>query len=858
MVAPRKRWKLIMLGRVMVLSVALNLQLLQQSLAQPRNRSVQLSVCIWRTCQEEEKTEGFSLENVEVDNRAVPDRDKDKEDDLDGSQKRMKVGVEPSATLAKKPWAAKKQRCAAELVDVTHLPDAKRDRDGFPLENVEVPERDKDKEDDLDGSRERMEVGVEPSVTLAKKPWAAKKQRCAAERVDVMHLPDAKKDRDGFPLENVEVPDRDKDKECDLHGSQKPRAARKQRCAAEGVDVTHLPDAKKDRDGFPLENVEVPDRDKDKEDDLDGSRERMEVGVEPSATLAKKPWAAKKKKVATEHVDVMHLPDAEKDRDGIPLENVEIDNRTVPDRDKDKECDLHGSQKPRAAKKQRCAAERVDVTHLPDAKKDRDGFPLENVEVPDRDKDKEDDLDGSRERMEVGVEPSATLAKNPRAAKKKKCATEHVDVTHSPDAEKDRDGIPLENVEIDNRTVPDRDKDKECDLHGSQVKIEVDVEPSATLAKKPRAAKEKKCATEHVDVTHSPDAEKDRDGIPLENGEIDNRTVPDRDKDRECDLHGSQEKIEVGVEPSATLAKPRAAKEKKCAIEHVDVTHSLDAEKDRDGIPLENVEIDNRTVPDRDKDNLECDLHGSQEKIEVGVEPSATLTKPASHPQPATTSSLPQSPLRRIYPHPNPALWVFAPEISQSKFEGRTSSNACTFIALLMGRSFSVTRNATVNMRNEPSSPQVWLSIVSTAIREGNRVHDEVTGGEAVNFSVEEAISDLNRDGRLGKTEPREYLNVEFTNEDSDRPQASLSYHLGRLSHEASNIAALVIVNEMTICFVARGEKLFVFDSHSHPPFGGAMVGVSDMSSRESFLATIKQILGLQHNLCSLSFVEYL
>ena len=53
------------------------------------------------------------------------------------------------------------------------------------------------------------------------------------------------------------------------------------------MDVTHLPYAKKDRDGFLLENVEVPDRDKDKEDDLDGSQERMEVGVEPSATLAK-------------------------------------------------------------------------------------------------------------------------------------------------------------------------------------------------------------------------------------------------------------------------------------------------------------------------------------------------------------------------------------------------------------------------------------------------------------------------------------------------------------------------------------------------------------------------------------------
>ena len=58
-----------------------------------------------------------------------------------------------------------------------------------------------------------------------------------------------------------------------------------------------------------------------------------------------------------------------------------------------------------------------------------------------------------------------------------------MDVTHLPDAEKDRDGFPLENVEVDNGTVPDRDKDKEDDLDGSQERMEVDVEPSATLAK---------------------------------------------------------------------------------------------------------------------------------------------------------------------------------------------------------------------------------------------------------------------------------------------------------------------------------------------------------------------------------------
>ena len=259
-------------------------------------------------------------------------------------------------------------------------------------------------------------------------------------------------------------------------------------------------------------------------------------------------------------------------------------------------------------------------------------------------------------------------------------------------------------------------------------------------------------------------------------------------------------------------------------------------------------------------------LSCSQEKMKLGISQHDSLQQqlqlplqpPASHPQPATTSSQPQSPFSRIDHYPNHALWFFPPNISQSTFEGRTSSSACTYIALIFGKLFGITETATANIHNEPSSPQVWLRIVSTAIREGNRVHDDVTGGKPITFSVAEAIRYLNRDGCIGKIELRQTLDLGFTNEDSDGPQASLSYHLGRLSREASNIAALVIVNGMTICFVARGEKLFVFDSHSHPPLCGAMVGVSDMSSRESFLATIKQILGLPHNLCSLSFVEYL
>ena len=132
-----------------------------------------------------------------------------------------------------------------------------------------------------------------------------------------------------------------------------------------------------------------------------------------------------------------------------------------------------------------------------------------------------------------------------------------------------------------------------------------------------------------------------------------------------------------------------------------------------------------------------------------------------------------------------------------------------------------------------------------------------MTGGEAINFSVDEAIRDLDHHGCIGKTELGQTLDVGFTNEDSDGPQASLSYHLGRLSHEASNIAALVITNHMTMCFVARDGKLIVMDSHPHLPYGGAMIGVSDMSEIESLLANIKKQLSLRENACSVTFVEF-
>ena len=143
------------------------------------------------------------------------------------------------------------------------------------------------------------------------------------------------------------------------------------------------------------------------------------------------------------------------------------------------------------------------------------------------------------------------------------------------------------------------------------------------------------------------------------------------------------------------------------------------------------------------------------------------LQQPVSQPQPATTSSQPQYSVMSIYHYQNYALWFFPPHISQSTFQGRTGSNACTFI----GKLFPVNNNATVNIRNEQSSPPIWLGILSIAIQAGNSVHDSVTGGQPINFSVNEAIMHLN--GGIGKTKVEETLHIGFTNENPLVPQSS-------------------------------------------------------------------------------------
>ena len=67
-------------------------------------------------------------------------------------------------------------------------------------------------------------------------------------------------------------------------------------------------------------------------------------------------------------------------------------------------------------------------------------------------------------------------------------------------------------------------------------------------------------------------------------------------------------------------------------------------------------------------------------------------------------------------------MWSLPKHISQSTLDGRQGSNACTLIALIVGRNVAYTP-ALYTPRNEPL-PDTILKMIMQSIREGNRIHD--------------------------------------------------------------------------------------------------------------------------------------
>ena len=60
----------------------------------------------------------------------------------------------------------------------------------------------------------------------------------------------------------------------------------------------------------------------------------------------------------------------------------------------------------------------------------------------------------------------------------------------------------------------------------------------------------------------------------------------------------------------------------------------------------------------------------------------------------------------------------------------------------------------------------------------------------------------------------------------------------------------------MTICFVARGANIVMFDSHLHGNFG-ALIASTTVENTENFLKEVKEMISPNYNMCSLTFAKF-
>lgn len=156
---------------------------------------------------------------------------------------------------------------------------------------------------------------------------------------------------------------------------------------------------------------------------------------------------------------------------------------------------------------------------------------------------------------------------------------------------------------------------------------------------------------------------------------------------------------------------------------------------------------------------------------------------------------------------------------------------------------------------------QTWLSLLLSAIDRGNQVYDNVTQSQGLGnpfFSVTEAQHYLTAVIAPVTVTLEESLDLSITSVDPQVPQSSLAFYLQRLVRER-NLAALVIANGMTVCFVGQNNSVYILDSHPHY-YGqvfGAMVGMSPVDKLEEFLSNIKLQIWPNFNVCSLTFASF-
>ncbi|KAJ7337885.1 hypothetical protein OS493_008043 [Desmophyllum pertusum] len=186
-------------------------------------------------------------------------------------------------------------------------------------------------------------------------------------------------------------------------------------------------------------------------------------------------------------------------------------------------------------------------------------------------------------------------------------------------------------------------------------------------------------------------------------------------------------------------------------------------------------------------------------------------------------------------------IWEFPYNISQSTYQGRNGSNACSIIALLIAEGIHQ-----VNCDLDPSHailPTPWVTLVCGCIKEGNALYDRsraslpqryLSAAEAAMVAGDRLDASIDQPLPVRVSDPH--------------PPSTLRYQLLELCSNQCISCALFIVNGKTALFVGFGkEKLLLVDSHLHEQ-NGAMVILGKLCNVDNFVHAVQESLGVDND----------
>lgn len=150
--------------------------------------------------------------------------------------------------------------------------------------------------------------------------------------------------------------------------------------------------------------------------------------------------------------------------------------------------------------------------------------------------------------------------------------------------------------------------------------------------------------------------------------------------------------------------------------------------------------------------------------------------------------------------------WTFTE--SQSNIQGRTGSNACAFIALLMGK---VCMGGHLPWPTGDNLPESWRESLLEAMIRGNQLHDDLFDHQAVDLEVEDAVS-------LADNE----CGVQSVGHQTDifgvRPvQQFANALIQEAQNSTSNSCHVIMTEKRAMLLVVNSDSSAVIvDSHSH------------------------------------------